>query len=567
MPLPRPNTEWPPKPFDAAFRTMSEWDAWYVGDPRQLANAYRDRPINRPSQYRGGIVGGFARFFWGRPVPTGQERTRVHVPVAADLATTSADLLFSEPPRIVLPGQAENTERAPRQKRLEELLNTPETHASLLEAAELGAALGGTWLRVVWDTTDGGPGHPMLTAVHADGAIPTWRWGHLESVVFWTVVARNGLEVRRHVECHEPGRVMHALYVGTDTNIGRLAPLDEDPATAWAATLVNADSAILTEVDGLTAGYVPNIRPSRQWRKTPQLAPLGRSDYDGVEGLFDSLDEVYSSWMRDIRLAKARLIVDQNAMTPLGPGAGAAFDDDQEIFTAVPGTTGSLKDGNVAQAEQFAIRHEEHRATAVDLLRSILRASGYSPQTFGDDPLAVSTTATEVKARERLSERTRDKKARYWAAALGPLAKVMLDLDQALFNGPGSGGETPEVRFPPKVQEDTLELAQTAQALKSAEAASIETRVRLVHPEWDGPTVNDEVDRITRETSLADPTTLRPGVDDASPVDDSQDLKARADAMGVLIRSGVEATDAARQAGLTGVRFTGERPVTLRPTE
>jgi len=70
------------------------------------------------------------------------------------------------------------------------------------------------------------------------------------------------------------------------------------------------------------------------------------------------------------------------------------------------------------------------------------------------------------------------------------------------------------VRFPPKVQEDTLELAQTAQALKSAESASIETRVRLVHPEWDGDRVNDEVDRIRDETSLADPTVLRPGIDE-----------------------------------------------------
>lgn len=126
----------------------------------------------------------------------------------------------------------------------------------------------------------------------------------------------------------------------------------------------------------------------------------------------------------------------------------------------------------------------------------------------------MSTTATEVKAREKLSERTRDKKARYWASELGRLSAVLLDVDAAVFRGPGSGGDLPEVRFPPKVQEDTLELAQTAQALRTAEAASVETRVRLVHPDWDGDTVNTEVDKIMREYAIADPATLRPDVEE-----------------------------------------------------
>lgn len=567
MPLPQNNTVWPPKPFDQAFDTMRTWDAWYQGDPAQLQNTYSsssNMPRTRPSQYRGGAVGAVARMFWGRPIPAGQDRTRLHVPVPSDLATTSADLLFSEPPRLVLPGKAEDAARKPAQARLEEIVNTPETHSGLLEAAELAAALGGTYLRVVWDTQDG-PAMPFLTAVHADGAIPTWRWGRLASVVFWTVVRSEGQQVWRHVESHEPGRILHGLYRGTNDNLGMQVPLEDDPATEWAAALVDADGAILTNVPGMTAAYVPNIRPSRAWRTVPELSPLGRSDFDGVEGLFDALDETYSSWMRDVRLAKARLIVDQSALTPLGDGKGAAFDQDQELFTAIPGMTGSLKDGQVAQAEQFEIRTTEHRDTSVEILRAILRAAGYSPQTFGDDALAVTATATEVKAREKLSMRTRDKKARYWAAALGPLARTMLDIDATVFGGAAGGTDVPEVRFPPKTQEDSLELAQTALALKNAEAASIETRVRLVRPDWDGKTVNQEVARIMKESSLTDPTTLRPGVDENAPEDDAAELKQRSDAMGVLIRSGVDSADAARRVGLTGVRFTGERPVTLRP--
>lgn len=48
---------------------------------------------------------------------------------------------------------------------------------------------------------------------------------------------------------------------------------------------------------------------------------------------------------------------------------------------------------------------------------------------------------------------------------------------------------------------------------------------------------------------------------------DPAELKARADAFGVLVRSGADPTDAAQRAGLAGLALTGERPVSLRATE
>lgn len=45
---------------------------------------------------------------------------------------------------------------------------------------------------------------------------------------------------------------------------------------------------------------------------------------------------------------------------------------------------------------------------------------------------------------------------------------------------------------------------------------------------------------------------------------EADDLKQRADALGVLIRAGVEPKAAADLAGLPGIRFTGATPVSLR---
>lgn len=515
MALPASGSVWPPKPFDTALALIGEHDAWYIGDTQDLARVYatgQGATRVRPSQRAGGVVGAVARFFWGRPIPAGQTRTRLHVPLPADIATTSADLLFSEPPRILLP-KGDGDVDHPAQERLEEIINTPLVHAGLLEAAEVAAAHGGTYLRVMWDADVAD--HPLLGSVAADGAIPTWRHGMLAAVTFWTVIAQDGQTVWRHLERHEPGRILHGLYQGTSTDLGMPRPLDEQEATEWAAPLVDEEGAIDTGSERLTAAYVPNIRPQRRWRRTPDLSPLGRSDFDGIEPIFDAVDEAYSSWMRDIRLARARVIVDQSMLTNDGPGRGASFDDEQELFTTLAGT-GSMQDGATITAQQFSIRWEEHQRTIQDLTRVALRSAGYSPASFGDDSVSVQETATQVKSKERLSERTRDKKIRYWKAALGPLAAAMLDVDAHVFGANQSDPKiVPEVRFPEKANAEPEDVAQTIALLDQAAAISTDLKVRMFHPDWDAAKVDEEVERIRAEHNVADPSLFRPGIDEA----------------------------------------------------
>lgn len=501
MPLPETSIVWPPEQFQPAYDSMRVNDAWYVGDTASLTTEYQRTPVTRPAQYQGGLVGAAARFFWGRPQPQGQHRTRLHVPVPADLATTSADLLFSEAPRILLPDT-----QSKAQKRIEQIINTPATQSSLLESAEVSAALGGVYLRMVWDTEFAD--HVMIDSVHADRAVPEWRWGRLAAVTFWTVVEDDGKRVLRHLERHEPGVILHGLYSGDKHDLGQVVPVKEHPSTAWLAQVIDQNGSIPTGTQELTAAYIPNIRPARRWRNNFELAPLGRSDFEGVEPLFDALDEVYSSWIRDIRLAKARLIVPDGFLDHRKRGEGASFDEDQEVFSTL-NMAGKAGDQGI-ESHQFSIRVDEHRATATEILRAILRSAGYSASTFGDDPMAVSTTATEVKARERMSERTRDKKTRYWAASLGPFVRTLLEVDNAVFRTGATATELPEVKFQETVQKDPLELAQTSRELRSAEAASTETLVRMLHPNWDGDTVDAEVKRIHKESGrdVIDPATL-----------------------------------------------------------
>jgi A118 family predicted phage portal protein len=502
MSLPTGGTPWPPHPQGIALAQQSLWNAWLVGDPDGLITAYSaadgsGTTAEASFDPKPGVVNRVARFFWSRPSASGQRKERLHVPMAADIATASADLLFSEPPQFLL---ADDGNEAGEQ-RVDELLNHGDFHAELVEAAELTAGLGGGWLRLVWDKDIAE--RVIVDAVAADAAIGEWQWNLLRAVTFFTEYRRkeSDQEVIRHLERHEPGRVLHGLYVGSAKELGHPVPLADHPDTAPYAELVDEEGAIATGVAGLTAAYVANMRPQRRWRKLESLAQLGRSDYDGVEPLMDALDECYTSWMRDVRLGKARILVPEFMLKDLGKGQGAAFDQDQEVFTQL-NVAPTSEAGKSITPQQFAIRVDEHQQTADSLIDQILDAAGYSPSTFGRQGESA-VTATEVVSKERKSDRTRSKKMRYWGQALEPLLTTWLELDALVFGGGARG--TVQVAWPDDSQPDPESLSRTIETLNRAVAVSTDTKVRMLHNDWDEEQIAKEVAAVVAESGALVP--------------------------------------------------------------
>lgn len=488
MPLPAGGV-WPPAPMTQIFEDYRILDSWYQGNPDRLSSLYgamkANQPKARPSQYRGGIVGKFSRWFWGQPTSEGEQRTKIHVPVASDLATMSADLLFSEPPTV----KAKTPEQ---QTALDATL--PALHATLLEGAEIGSALGGYYLRSVWDPKIA-PG-PWIDKVDADAAVPEFRWGRLHAVTFWRTVEETAAgKCWVHLERHEPGAVYNGLYLGDPGQLGDRYPLTAHPETARLA-----DEVATGITDRPTAVYVPNMRPNRDWRTHPVGRDLGRSDFAGpVLGFMDAADETWTSWMRDLRLGKARLVVPSDYLTNLGPGQGASFDPDRELYEGlnVPGEADKME----ITAQQFAIRVAEHRDTFAEQLAVILRAAGYSGQSFGLGG-DVAMTATEVAAKERRSLITQGKKGMYTRPPLAEMIDINGQLARNLF-----GSKTPadpvEVTLADSIAPDMQALATTADLMNRAEAASTETLVRHLHPDWEEPAVKAEVARIRDEAGGA----------------------------------------------------------------
>lgn len=514
MPLPTSGVAWPPAQLAPITAKQAELDAWYVGDPTRLHNVYQTGQrsgVDHVAQRRGGVSGALARMWWGRPARdlTKIDDDKLHVPLPTDLCQASADLLYAEPPSFVSTDKGAQTE-------LDLAVETGLVPV-LAEGAEVGAALGDVYYRVTWDTTIAD--RSFITAVHADAAWPEFRWGRLVAVTFWTVVADDGSVVVRHLERHEldsngDGVILHGLYEGTRDNLGRPVPLTEHASTA--GIRVDDESAVVGDrTPGLAVVHVPNQRPQRRWRTHPVGANLGRSDLDGLEAHFDKLDMVYSSWMRDIRLAKARLIVPAYMLETAGLGGGAVFDTDQDVFTSL--NAPPREDGqSQITAQQFAIRVEEHSKTADALVQNILRTAGYSQQTFGEGDDGAAMTATEVTSKDRRSNLTRDRKIRTAKPALVALMRKKLAVDAAMFSsGVGSSVDV-VVEFVDTTQADPESLARTSETLFRAQSASARTRVKIAHPDWDEKAVNAEAALLLAEfgASVPDPGGFRPGIDD-----------------------------------------------------
>jgi hypothetical protein len=476
--------------------------------------------------------------FWSRiGSRPAQQKAQFHVPIAGDLSSISASLLFGVAPRfrIAAAHEQQHTVKSPllagdpatqvdpdegsddidilpagdpaaqqTEERLKEIVDQGGMFNRLLEAAEAASALGGAYLVPVWDSTIADV--PLVSIAQADAAVPVFKFGLLDSVIFHREISNDNDVIVRHLELHEkqPGKnahVVNGVYRGSPNQLGS-----------------QLNASVLMELTGLKpeqdlpfpeldVEYVPNMRPNKLWRSSS----LGLSDYSGSEQLFDALDEVYASWIRDIRLAKSRIIVPKEFIDEFG-----AFDVDHEVFTQVNMEPSTAAGAMPILAQQFTIRNAEHLATALEFIERIVSNAGYSPQTYGLHIMGRAESGTALRMRENRTMMTMARKTAWWTPAIERLARHLLLIDIEVF-GTKIEAMPVDVELSDLLVRDDAELANTANILKQAMAASTQERVRMIHPDWTPEEISAEVARILDEGVPATAFAVSPAANDAPP--------------------------------------------------
>lgn len=472
------NQQWPPKEWAEIYDKFEEHAALYSGDAQRLANYYSKKSFSPNQNGR----------FWSRQV-SDEVSTRLRVPVASDLAATSSDLLFSKPISVSVDEaheQKASKDAIATQDMLLDMMNRMHLDSLLSEAGEFASALGGVYLKVNWDKSLSP--YPIISVAQADTAIPEFKFGILTSVTFWMTVREDDSVVYRLLEQHTPGYIYNSLYRGSQDVIGKRIALNVIPETQ------GLPDEIVTGIDSLCCRYIPNMKPNRMFRG----ANIGQSDFAGTEGLMDALDATYSSWMRDINLSKARIIVPEEWIMPTEHGG--VFDAEREVYSTLDIDPTSMEKVGITM-NQFDIRTNEHRQTALELLDRIITHAGYSPQSFGLKIEGRAESGTALNIRERKTMVTREKKVNFWRTAI----EDILTVAQQIYNNKLDGKLTvyrPTVNFSP-VHTDLETTAKTVDMLFKAQSATVYTRVKMLHPTWSEERIQKEVDGILKEFNKA----------------------------------------------------------------
>jgi len=223
------------------------------------------------------------------------------------------------------------------------------------------------------------------------------------------------------------------------------------------------------------------------------------------------LDDVFTSLLRDIRLGRGRLLVPA-AFLQRDASGNRVFDSNAEAFVKLDSIPGSGNLSSEITVQQFEIRTREHLEAATELVHRIVTHAGYSPQTFGLSIQGQAESGTALRMRERKSLLTAGKKSECWRPALADLFELLLAVDRLHMRGTAPV-ERPTVAMQDSVIPDLAETARSVEMLQRAQAASIETRVRLLHPDWTEEAVRAEVEALRQENGLSLPDVAQLGLE------------------------------------------------------
>lgn len=449
--------------------------------------------------------------FWKR-----RGKARIHVPLAADIASVSAGLLFGNAPRCRIYGETDNPKtdksgklaKSEKQVRLDAILRESLFESLIQEAAEVAAACGDIYLKCNWDEKE--LAYPSICYVGGDDAVPEYRFRRLVCVHFFTVIKkdRQNSTVWRLYERYEKGRILSAVFKGDTSNLG------DEEASALEAYGIQPE--VTVPGGGMMATHIPNARPSRV-RKNE----YGRSEFEGMRDMLDSLDETMSSWLRDIRLAKSRLIVpaeylrkrQSKPVENLFSENRYTFEFDEDVETLVALDIVNDKDMKITPS-QFSIRADEHAKTAEMLIRNIISMCGYSPQSFGLDIEGQAASGTALLIREKKSFSTRSRKLNYWSMPLERFLTSVLQLDSALYHQGGvKATDRVIVEFPDCMSTDISTMANAVKMMHDAQAASTEIKIKMLHPDWEEGEVKAEAQKVLTEYGTSDAAAI-PGMGD-----------------------------------------------------
>ncbi len=305
--------------------------------------------------------------------------------------------------------------------------------------------------------------------------------------------------------------IKYELYHAKPT--GELILVDLDTIDETSTIEVNDEGLIIFEgVKGLLAFEKPNKLPNNEFIDSP----YGASDYQGAISAFDSLDEILTEIVREVRTNKTFRYIPTSLLQYNQKGEFAVLNDfiDNYVLVNDAEMPAENKDGKI-QITTITDKTLEHLEKWKVALTTAINKSGLSPLALGITGLeAVNAGAQSQRERNKTTLETRALKHEMWQPYLEDFFIRLLEFNSWLQK---AGANQPDLHdididytntnvsvvFGDYIAETQAEKILTWGSAKSQGVASIETVIDMIHPEWTETQKLSEVQRIKFEQNIS----------------------------------------------------------------
>lgn len=515
---------------DTFTRRIYEYKLWSMGNAGALCWFYRTG-----NAYVGKYEYNKHNYFWAKCPP---KRRMVHCGIPGLISTRMADILFKNGVKVnsVVYKDTEGEslkEDKDAEKKADEfisatLLPALKLQDNLQQAAVVESWGGHCFLRLSHDVSTSA--YPILETFDVTKGEVIKTRGITKAIVFKTWYEHNGKTYRLDeiYSTTDDGDacITYKLY-GFDGNKEKECGLLAIPQTREMFFLNGQGNENGIQLDeeqrfvykglkGMLAFEKPNKTPSQEF----PTSNYGASDYEGAVDYFDSLDEITSGNVREIRTNETKRYVPESLLNIDEDGQPLGVDEFCDSYVIVKGDI-DQNATNKIEVAQVADKTESFLSKWKTILSMICNKAKISPYSLGITWLeAVGPAADSLQERNKVTLDMRTGKLALWTPVLTELLLRSLQLctwmqdnvdgvlDKHKADGVPeldftNGNATLQLDFGEYIQEGVTQRINTWASAKSSRVASTDECVRQIHPDWTTKQVNDEVNLIRFEDGMS----------------------------------------------------------------
>jgi len=403
-------------------RRILENGIWYSGIEQDIAYFYTKQA---KKFYREGQASESINYFWA---DTNTNIRKVHSGFPQLISEKMVDLIIGNGFEV----KVEGADELELQDLLDEILNDNKFRSLFAKAIETESWSGGCSWKISWnpEVSD----YPIIEVWQPENYTNIVVSGRIVADIFYVYYDKGNIKYRLS-EIY--GVDKKGAYI--DYKLEQLSSAGSIEDSHWITVPFNEleETKDLKRIsfDGYfkrLSRYKPNKLPNSEFRNTL----LGESDYSGSYGAFDAIDEILSTWIQEFRDGKLyRYFPEELMLKDSSSGEYVYPDKFKKDHVLMADSPSENMDKQKIQYSQGEIRVEKHIDSYKAWVTQVINNAGLSPLTVGITGLeSIDASSQSQQEREKVSIRTRNKKADTWREFFEDYLRVVLEF-QLMMSG------------------------------------------------------------------------------------------------------------------------------------